>query len=142
MLWKWTIIVTLAVIAYVAWQSSTGLIRGRQLANVAISHFHDQLNGANYSEIYSGTDDAFRSSGSQEELLKFFEAVHRKLGAAGSSSLVNIKVMVMPNGTFITSVYNTRFELGQATETFNWIKKGDTLILHGYNINSKALIVN
>lgn len=74
--------------------------------------------------------------------MKVFEAVHEKLGNAISSKAGNINVTATTAGTFVTTVYQTEFEKGGATETFTWLKTGDTLKLNGYNIQSNALILN
>jgi hypothetical protein len=115
--------------------------RGQKLANIAVEHFHEQLNNDRYDEIIGEADEGFSQAG-KDDLLKFFSAVHAKLGDAGASSFDNINVSATPTRTFVTTRYSTAFSRGAATETFTWIKKAGALKLYGYNINSNALILN
>jgi hypothetical protein len=140
-LWKWSIAVTLVLIAILFWRCGTGLIQGRQLSASGVQQFHALLNSGQHEQIYDGASDAFRSGGNKQDLVKFFQAIHRKLGDAGSSTLNNLKVTATPTGTYITAVYRTTFTEGEAVETFVWLKSGQGVVLNGYNIQSMKLIV-
>jgi len=117
------------------------MVQGRRLSEVAVRHFHEQFNNGQYADIWEQGEDEFRNMG-QPELIEFLSAVHRKLGNSRSESLSNINVTVNTNGTFIVTQYFSNFEQGSAMETFTWKKHGQQLKLYGYNINSKALILN
>jgi hypothetical protein len=140
-LWKWSIAVTLVLIAILFWRCGTGLIEGRQLSANGVQQFHALLNTGQHEQIYDGASDAFRSGGSKQDLIKFFQSIHRKLGDAGSSTLNRLNVAATPTGTYITAVYRTTFMEGEAVETFTWLKSGHAVVLNGYNIQSMKLIV-
>jgi hypothetical protein len=124
------------------WQCGSGILQGRSLSKEAVRVFHDDLNNGRYEQIWENGDVGFRGKGTQQELTAFFQAVHRKLGDAGASDLRNISVNATPTGTFITTVYQTTFAKGSATETFTWLKSSGHLKLYGYNIQSMALVMN
>ena len=117
-------------------------MQGRKLANAAVQHFHERLNAEEYEEIYVDADDGFRAGQSHDELIKFLQAVHRKLGNAGEATQSNIRVDANTNGTFTTTFYTTTFDKGTAAERFTWVTSGGTLKLFGYHIESNALITN
>ncbi len=75
-------------------------------------------------------------------MLKFFAAIHNKLGNAGDASRSTININATTNGTFLRVSYSTKYDKGTAEETFTW-RKGVTgdLTLVGYHIQSNALIV-
>lgn len=141
-LWKWSLAVTAVVLILLLWQCGSALVQGRRLADTAVQHFHEQLNNGEFAEIYGGADEGFRNAGKREEALQFLKAVHDKLGTAGQYTFLNINVNTNTHGTFITTVYNTTFARGRATERFIWVRHGATLALYTYNIESPALVVN
>jgi len=123
------------------WQCGSALVEGRKLADAAVRHFHQQLNAGDYENICREADQGFVSQG-HDESIRFLEAVHRKLGLAGTETRLNIRVETNPGGTFLTTQYNTMFAAGTATEMFTWVKSGGTLKLNGYHIQSNVLILN
>jgi hypothetical protein len=124
------------------WKCGSAMVRGRKLADGAVLHFHQQLNTEQYEEIYREADKGFKEGQNHEELVKFLNAVHRKLGNAGDEKQINIRVDTNTRGTFITTVYNTAFAGGAATEMFTWVEDGNSLKLYGYRIQSTALVLN
>lgn len=139
-LWKWSVGVTVVVITFLMWQCGFALVQGRKLANVEVTHFHERLNAEQYEDICRNADAGFKAKQSQEELIKFLAAVHKKLGRAGVEKQVNIRVDTNTNGTFLTTWYNTEFASGTAMETFTWRKSNGSWRLLGYNVNSTALL--
>jgi hypothetical protein len=126
---------------FVTWQCGSALVRGRKLADGAVQHFHQQLNAEEYDEIYGETDDRFRAGQSRDELIKFLQAVHKKLGDAGDTTQASIRVDTNTHGTFTTTRYNTTFVNGGATETFTWVNGDGGLKLYEYHIESNALVI-
>lgn len=113
-------------------------------AEGAVAKFHEQLNAQQYAAIYAEADELFRGVGTEGGFRQLFEAVRTKLGAVRSTELKSWNVRQnfgTMSGTFIELVYETRFERGVATETFNW-RTGDPPRLVGYNINSQDLLTN
>lgn len=141
-LWKWSLALTAVVLTYFMWQCGLALMQGHAQADVAVEHFHQELNQEQFEQIYQDADEGFASSGKSEELVKFLEAVHRKLGDANTATFRNINVNATTNGTFITTNYETSFARGSATETFTWVKQNGGLKLYGYHIQSRELVLN
>ena len=141
---KWVLVLILLLFVlssgYLLWQCGSGVAEGRSMANASVQHFHDQLNAAQFEQIYTESDARFQSDASKEDILKLFEAVHRKLGNTKSQNLSFWNVNTTTNGFFITVVYDTSFERGSAQENFTWVKEGNKLSLVGYHIQSNALI--
>jgi hypothetical protein len=117
-------------------------VAGRKLSGAAVERFHDQLNAAEYAQIVDEADEGFRHSGSSRvDTMRFLQAVHSKLGNTGQSNLTNITVQATPGGSFVITVYQTKFDRGEAIERFTWMKRSGELLLYGYNIQSNALIM-
>jgi len=141
-LWKWSLLVTGVFLAFLLWQCGSAMKQGYSFADGAVAEFHTRLNNEQYELILSEADSVFAAEGKHDETVKFFQAIHRKLGYANKSDFVNINVNATTSGTFITVHYSTSFANGPAGETFTWIKRGNTPKLYSYNISSNALIVN
>lgn len=139
-IWKWSIAATVVVLGFLLWQCGSALMAGREQSILAVQHFHDELNLDEYEHIFDEASPAFQQSGNKEETLKFLQAVHKKLGNAQQSSLVNLMVQTTPAGTFLIVVYNSKFESGNAQEKFTWLRKNGRLILQGYNVDSKVFL--
>jgi hypothetical protein len=142
LLWKWSFAVATVVLVLLMWQCGSALVRGRKLATAAVRHFHQQLNAEEYEEIYREADEGFRAGQSHDELIKFLQAVHRKLGNAGNENQVNIRADTNTRGTFTTTWYNTTFVHGTASERFTWVTSDGALKLYAYHIESNALLAN
>jgi hypothetical protein len=139
---KWSVAITAILFAYLAWQWSAGLEQGQKLADAAVGRFHADLDEGNYEQIYLDADETFRKGGNKEEFIKLIDAMHRKLGNTRRAILVDTSTNATLSGTFITTRYSTNFEKGQALETFTWVKRNGLLVLHEYNIQSNALVLN
>jgi hypothetical protein len=139
-LWKWSFFITAVVLAFFMWQCGSTLLQGRSSANQAVRQFHQELNAGEYERICQEASEGFTRSTTHDELLKFLQGVHTKLGSVDSENLMNLGVNATANGTFLTARYNAKFANGSAVETFTWIKSAGTLKLYGYNVQSNALL--
>jgi hypothetical protein len=139
-LWKWSLAIVATALLFLMWQCGSALRSGPKLADKAVQRFHTELNGGEYDEICREGDEGFSRGERHDELLRFLELVHRKLGNAEAERQVNLNVKAGTGGTFLTSQYNTQFVKGYAVETFTWRKSGSTLRLYGYNVQSNALL--
>ena len=140
--WKWTLVIVAVGLMVLMWQCGWAMMTGKKLSDAAVAHFHQQLDAGQFEAIYDEASEAFKTGGDRDQLLKFLEAVHRKLGHPGKTSFANMNVNTNTNGTFTAVSYTTDFEHGSATETFTWIKSGGNLKLYRYHIESSALIIN
>jgi hypothetical protein len=139
---KWSLLATGLFFAFLMWQCGSGLVKGGRASDVAVVEFHRTINSGQFDQIYDKADHAFQDSDTREEMSKFFNAIHSKLGNAGPADRGGININSTTGGTFLTVNYTTHYERGTAAETFVWRKgiAGD-LTLVRYNIQSKALIV-
>lgn len=112
------------------------------MAGPAVQDFHRNLNAGQYEQIYLGADAGLAGDGGHDELIKFLEGVHTKLGDAGAASQLSIRVSATTFGSSIIAQYNTTYTRGSAIETFTWVKKNGNLKLYGYDIRSNALVAN
>jgi hypothetical protein len=139
-LWKWSIAIAAVVLLYLIWQLGFALHSGPKLADEAVRRFHDELNRGQYDEICREGDEGFSKGERHDNLLRFLQLVHTRLGNAEVTKQVNLHVKAGTGGTFLTSQYSSQFAQGQAVETFTWRKQGGTLTLYGYSVQSKALL--
>jgi hypothetical protein len=112
------------------------------LAGAAVGRFHEELNREQYDAICREAEEEFCGDGKRDDTVKFLQAVRRKLGDAGTESLVNLNVNTSLEGVTITTQYKTTFARGMANETFTWLRKNGKLKLYGYNIQANALVMN
>jgi hypothetical protein len=141
-LWKWSLVLSALVMVVLAWQCGSALHQGHVLADSAVGEFHRRLNAGLYEEICREADEGLAGEARHAELVKFLEGVHNKLGDAGVSSQINMRVNASTFGSSVVAQYNTTFAQGSAVETFTWVKKSNSLRLYGYDIRSNALVVN
>ena len=111
-------------------------------AEAGVEQFHKDLNDAAFDQIYEEASDGMKANSTQEKLVKFLSAVHRKLGNFQSASSTGWKVFAATGGTTVTLSYSSIYEQGTAAETFVFLIAGGKAILQGYNINSDELIEN
>ncbi len=110
-------------------------------AEGGVQHFHELFNQSQFQQIWQEAADEFRTSGSQAELVEFFDKVHKKLGNVSRTGSPAYFVNVSTQGTFVRLTYDTEFAQGKAQETFVWRVESDGPRLVGYNISSRDLIV-
>jgi len=82
-LWKWSLTLTAAVLVFMMWQCESALNLGSESADQAAQRFHDHLNRGEFDEICREADSAFSQGEKHDEVVRFLEQVHRKLGNAG-----------------------------------------------------------
>ena len=133
-----TLFLSVAVGALVV---SCGTQKDLAAADRAVTQFHRQLDNEDYTTIYNQADEKLHSVTKQDDFLALMGAIHKKLGRAESASRKGFFVNYTTSGTQIRLTYATKFAGGDAQEQFVWSKRGETLALVGYNINSNALII-
>lgn len=99
------------------------------------------MNGSRFIEIYAGATPTFRSTSPAPEFEKFMGAVQRKLGGFKTAQLGTWRVNATSAGTFVSLQYDSQFDRGSAVEDFTFLVVDSRPTLHGYNINSRALVV-
>ncbi|PLY01584.1 MAG: hypothetical protein C0622_06885 [Desulfuromonas sp.] len=113
----------------------------KSVATTKIEKFHQQYNAENYKAIYEAASDDFKKVSSEESFCELMSAVGRKLGQVVSTEEGGWNVRTFNFSTSVTIQQTTKFEQGDAVETFVYSVKDEVAILVGYNINSRELIV-
>ena len=139
-LWMCSLGISTAVLLLLVWQCGSAVYSGPSLADKGVQRFHTEFNRGDYEEICREGDEGFLGGERHDELVRFLELAHRKLGNAQAGTQVNVRVNATTHGVFLTSKYSTQFAQGAAIETFTRRKRGNTLKLYGYNLQSAALL--
>ena len=127
------------VVLAILWSCGKGTYHSYRIASAAADHFHQQLNAADYDGIYEEASDDFRRSGTKADLTKFLESVHTRMGNSGKTSLAGFHVKWRNGRTWVNQVFNTQFALGEAQESFIWVKDQDVVRLYNYQIDAANL---
>lgn len=131
------VILTFTLVALTA---SCSLTKGKEQAEHAVEKFHQQLNSAQYSEIYQQSDDKFKEAVKEAEFTQLLEAVRRKLGTVGDSKQTGWRVNTTPMGTVAMVGYDVEFSEGKGTEQFSFLISGEEAKLLRYDVNSPLFI--
>ena len=134
--WFWAVL-SLGLLLF--WTLGSALLGARKLSNAAVARFHQEVNQGSFDQIWREADEPFQSEATRENLFRVLNLVRAKLGDAESANLINVQVNTNTRGSFVTTVYNSRFAKDEAVETFTWKKAGTGLKLYSYNIRSDAL---
>jgi hypothetical protein len=109
-------------------------------ADEAVAKFHNNLNGQQYERIYATSDQGLKAAAPKADAVKLFSAVHQKLGDYQSGKRTGWRANYNTSGNNLVVEYQSKFDHGDATETFTFVGPDKALRLFGYNINSAALI--
>ena len=134
---------TVSVLLAVAGGSACAGFAAKGDAETAVVSFHGMLDAERYAEIYSGTDDIFKSATAETQFTEILQAVHRKLGIVVSTAQTSVYSRDQAGtnaGSYLSLTYKTEFAQGPATESFNWRVVDGKVHLAGYNIQSSLLI--
>ena len=91
--------------------------------------------------IYDAAGDEFKKAGKKDDIVALLETVRSKLGVAHESKRTKWNVNYHTSGTFITLIYETRFQRDKASEQFVFRVDGDDAKLIGYKIDSPLLVL-
>jgi len=105
--------------------SGCDMLKDKSIAEEAVTDFHQKLNDGNFQPLYSNADDALKSAATEKDFLALLGAIHKKLGKVQSSSETNFSINDVNFVTKIVLVYDTKFDGGDATETFTYRLSGD-----------------
>jgi len=115
--------------------------KGKSSAEAAITEFHKLFNEGKYREIYAASNADMKAASTEDDFIKFTEAVHRKLGQHVNSTDAGWRVNTFNFKTTAVVTQNSEFEQGKGVETFTYLISGDSCTLKGYNINSKDMMM-
>jgi Protein of unknown function (DUF4019) len=119
--------------------------RGRVPVEVqeVVNTVGDQIAEERYDEIYNESSDLWKQDSTLEQSTRVFKTLHDKLGKVEHRSLHSATEQQNSGGAlkghaYILS-YQTRFERGEAMETFTLIEQNGRWLLARYLVNSTAL---
>ena len=132
----------IAASGYLAILSACGVQESVDDAKAMVSVFHADLDAERYEDIWKETAPQMRNVIKAKEFEKLLSAIHHKLGKVLVAKQADWRANATTQGTFVVLGMDSKFEKGQAQETFTYVRDGKDLKLVGYNINSPALIIN
>lgn len=108
-----------------------------------VAHIGELIDQERYDQIYNESSDRWKQDVTLEQSNEVFKTLRTKLGKVESRSLHTAAEQensggVLKGHVFILS-YQTRFERGQAMETFTLIEENGRWRLARYLVNSTAL---
>jgi hypothetical protein len=119
--------------------------RGRVPTEVqeVVNTVGEQIADERYEEIYNQSSDLWKQDSTLEQSTQVFKTLHDKLGKVENRSLHSATEQQNSGGAlkghaYILS-YQTRFERGEAMETFTLIEQNGRWLLARYFVNSTAL---
>jgi hypothetical protein len=116
-------------------------IAGKGAAEPEVARFHEMLKRRNFEAMYAATGAEFKSLVPRATALALFAAIDRKLGSLRQTKQINWNVNTRNLITTVALVYQSRFEAGEATETFTFRVQNGKPELIGYNIASMDMLI-
>ena len=116
-------------------------IKGKSIAEPEVARFHDRLKARDFEGLYASTSAEFKAATSKSQILALFEAIDRKLGPMQGTKQINWNVNTHNMVTTVVLVYATKFQDGEATETFTFRVNDKVPELLGYNISSLDMLI-
>jgi hypothetical protein len=109
-------------------------------AEGGVARFHAELNSGQFNSIYEQAAPGWKQATNEPDTVKLFSAIHNKLGSFISASQTGWHVNYGTGGTTTLLTFNSKFQKGEAEESFTFLSDGKQVQLMAYNINSRALI--
>lgn len=119
--------------------------RGRVPAEVqeVVARVGEQIGQERYEQVYAESSDLWKKDVSLEQSNQVFKTLREKLGRVETRMLHEATEQQNSGGTLKGHVfilrYQTRFERGEAMETFTLIEDNGRWLLARYLVNSTAL---
>ncbi len=103
----------------------------------------DQIEQERYEQIYNESSDLWKQDSTLEQSTEIFKTLRTRLGKIESRTLHSATEQQNSGGALKGHVYiltyQTRFERGEAMETFTLIEENGRWLLARYFVNSTAL---
>ena len=119
--------------------------RGRVPSDVqeVVTTVGDQIAMERYQQIYDESSDLWKKDSTLEQSIQVFKTLHDKLGKVEHRTLHSATEQQNSGGALkghaYILTYQTRFERGEAMETFTLIEQNGRWLLARYFVNSTAL---
>jgi hypothetical protein len=133
----------LLVVSFPACRQDAGGNRVPAEVQEVVQHIGDQIAQERYDQIYNESSDLWKQDATLEQSNEVFKTLRAKLGKVETRSLHSANEQQNSGGTLKGHVYiltyQTRFERGEAMETFTLIEQNGRWLLARYLVNSTAL---
>jgi len=114
-----------------------------QTNETGVARFHELYNNDQFAKIYGEATTSFKNVTTEAKVEQLLQAVKRKIGNVQSSNRQSVNVFTSTgSGTTVNSTYMTKYERGEATESFRFLIDGKKALLIAFNINSPDLVIN
>jgi hypothetical protein len=114
--------------------------QGTKIAEQEVPRFRALMKAGAFHSIYENAAEELKQATSEKDLVELLAAVTRKLGKLQHTSQENWGINYHTSGTFVTLVYMSTYQNGQAGEQFLYRIKDGSARLAGYHINSMHLL--
>jgi len=108
-----------------------------------VSTVGDQISQERYDQIYNESSDLWKQDVTLEQSTQVFKTLREKLGKVESRTLHSATEQHTSGGALkghaYILTYQTRFERGEAMETFTLVEQNGRWLLARYFVNSTAL---
>jgi len=135
---RWTLLSAMMVLSL---GGCSDTINGKGMAEPEVAQFHKRLKAREFEQMYDSADAEFKSSTSKDKVVALFSAIDRKLGALQDTREINWSVNTRNMVTTVVLVYQSKFNEGEATETFTFNVDDNKALLTGYNISSLDMLI-
>jgi hypothetical protein len=133
---KWIMLGGTLVLLFLAWAFGSVMYRNYKLALQGVGTFHNELDHAQYPQIYATATDNFRRAAAEPQTTKFLEMVHNNMGNVEAVHVLGFHFNKVNGITWATMSCRTQFALGEAQENFTLRIEDGQPKLVGYRINS------
>src|SRR5689334_5698365 len=99
-----------------------------------IEVFHNRLASGDFDAIYADADVGLKSTASREAVITSMRQTKEQWGKAQHVTYSYVKVFTDRTPVEIRAVYNTKFENGDATEMFTFVRRRGKVKLISFNI--------
>ncbi len=99
-----------------------------------IEEFHNRHTAGEFERIYEDLDIVLTSKEPREVVIPKMHQMRDRWGRVETVTYSYVKVLIERAPVEVRAVYNTRFEKGDATEMFLFVRRGSKLKLAYYNV--------
>ncbi len=105
----------------------------------AIDALTDDINAGRDVKVYDEAAEEWRQAATPDESRAQLERVRTTFGRVSSRALIEAREQQTASGHTFTVKFNTRFERGDAIETFTLVERAGRWLLARYAVHSDAL---
>jgi hypothetical protein len=116
-------------------------LQGREYAEREVARFRALMKAREFEQIYDTSAPEFQAGTPRHKGVALFAAVDRKLGALRSTQQLDWELKTWKGMTSVVLTYYSKYQKGEATETFTVLVDDGKPRLAGYFINSIDMLI-